>query len=329
MRNIFSSMFKQRESGLLFLILISILVVGIKDIGFLSLTNWRDILVRSAPVIIVSCGVMMVVLSGEIDISTGSMMALLASILGMTLSSDLWQWNTSLGILAVLIAGTLIGIVSGILVCYGGVPSIIVTLGWLTAFKGLTILIMKGENIGNLPDGLTQACKFGWFSVPLSIWVACIVVLISILILNHTSIGWQLRAAGSSSDTANRTGLGIKKIKIFAFAYTGLLVAIATTVDVPRLPRIESGIGNGFELLIVTCVVVGGVSIIGGKGRLSGVLLACLLMVMIRPMLTFLDLGQTSELWTRAIQGAFILIAVLCDKQAEKISIQKKARISS
>jgi ribose/xylose/arabinose/galactoside ABC-type transport system permease subunit len=109
------------------------------------------------------------------------------------------------------------------------------------------------------------------------------------------------------------TGLSERKLKLFAFSYTGFLTALATVVDVPRLPKIESGIGSDFELLVVTCVVVGGVSISGGRGRLVGVILAVVLMTMIRPVLTFLDIGEAGEKWTKAIQGLFILLAIISD----------------
>ena len=108
-------------------------------------------------------------------------------------------------------------------------------------------------------------------------------------------------------------GLSETRLKVFVFTYVSFLTAVATVVDVPRLPKIESGIGVGFELLVVTCVVVGGVSITGGRGSLWGVLLAVLLMTMIRPVLTFLDIGAAGEKWTKAIQGAFIILAVVTD----------------
>jgi ribose/xylose/arabinose/galactoside ABC-type transport system permease subunit len=109
------------------------------------------------------------------------------------------------------------------------------------------------------------------------------------------------------------TGLSPARLKLFAFAYTGFLTALATLVDVPRLPKIEAGIGVEFELLVVTCVVVGGVSIRGGRGTLPGVILAVWFMTMVRPVLTFLDIGEAGEKWTKAIQGLFILLAVVGD----------------
>lgn len=314
MKSLTQSLLQRRELGLFLFVLLSSMGVGMVDPGFLSWTNWKDILVRSAPTLIVSCGVMLVILTGEIDISTGSMMAVLAALLGIFLSSDHLAWSPVLGIPLVILIGTGIGLVTGILVTFGKVPSIIVTLGWLTAFRGLTTFIMNGENIGNLPEGLSQAAKFGFLGLPVSIWVAGSVLLTTIVLLYYTPIGWRLRATGSSGYSSRMVGLNSDTTRIFAFTFTGFLVGLATIVDVPRLPRIESGIGVGFELLVVTCVVVGGVSITGGKGHIMGVVLAVILMTSIRPMLTFLNIGEEGEKWTRAIQGGFILAAVLLDR---------------
>ena len=306
----------RREFGL-FLLIVSVgAVVTWVDPEFLSRGNLRDILVRSAPTAIVSCGVMLVVVTGEIDISVGSLMGLLAAIMGLLVSASEWNWPLWLGLPVTVLMGTLVGAFTGLLVTVGRVPSIIATLGLLTALRGATTLIMGGENIDGLPEQLGTAAKYGMAGIPLSLWVAGVVILFTAVLMNHTSLGRQLFALGSNGYSAKMVGLSSNRLKLFAFAYVGLLTAVATIVDVPRLPKIEAGIGNGFELLVVTCVVVGGVSVSGGRGTLVGVLLAVVLLTMIRPVLTFLDIGEAGEKWTKAIQGAFIIVAVIADSLA-------------
>lgn len=308
-----TNLLRQREYGLVLLIAVTAAVVSVVDPGFLAPGNLRDILVRAAPTAIVACGVMLVVVTGEIDISVGSLMALLAAMMGLMISQNEWQLPLWCGVPLTLAAGTAMGLVTGALVTLGRAPSIIVTLGLLTALRGVTTLIMGGGNIDGIPPGLADLSKFGVCGLPLGVWAAAVVVAITGLIITRTSLGRRLFALGSSSYAAKMTGLSETKLKLFVFGYTGLLTAVATVVDVPRLPKIESGIGNGFELLVVTCVVVGGVSISGGRGKLRGVLLAVLLMTMIRPVLTFLDVGEQGEKWTKAIQGGFIMLAVIGD----------------
>lgn len=306
-------LFRQREVGLLLLIVLTCAVVGIKDPHFLELKVWREILVRSAPTAIVACGVMLVIVTGEIDISVGSLMALLAAVLGRMISESEAGLSCWVGIPATLSLGILIGLCTGAIVSLGRVPSIIVTLGLLTALRGLTTLLMGGENIDSLPDELTQLAKQGFLGVPISVLAAIAVIAITGILIHHVPLGRRIYALGSSPDSARMAGLSEVQLKLFVFGYTGFLTALATIVDVPRLPKIESGIGSEFELLVVTCVVVGGVAINGGRGRLIGVLLAVLLMTMIRPVLTFMDIGEAGEKWTRAIQGIFILLAVVTD----------------
>ncbi len=304
---------QQREVGLALLILMIVAVVGSIDSGFLALGNWNDILVRSAPTAIVACGVMLVIVTGEIDISVGSLMAMLAATLGILVSEHQWNLGVTTGIAATLTAGLLMGVLTGLLVTMGRVPSIIVTLGLLTALRGFTIWIMDGKNIDGLPESLTQLAKQGVAGLPISVWIAILVIAFTSILITWTPLGRRIYALGSSHHSARLTGISERNLKLFAFAYTGFLTALATVVDVPRLPKIESGIGSDFELLVVTCVVVGGVSISGGRGRLVGVLLAVILMTMIRPVLTFLDIGEAGEKWTKAIQGLFILLAIVGD----------------
>ena len=312
------AMMGRREWSLFALIAIIAVGVGVVDPAFLSGIVWGDIALRCAPTAIVACGVMLVVVTGEIDISVGSLMALLAALLGRMISLDEAQLPIAIGIPVTLIVGTAIGTMTGLMVTKGQVPSIVVTLGLLTALRGITQLFMGGRNIGNLPEAVTHGAKQGPFGVPLGIWVAAIVIAVTAMVIYWMPLGRRLYALGSSPESARFAGLSSHRLKTFAFAYTGFLTALATVVDVPRLPKIESGIGVEFELLVVTCVVVGGVSVSGGKGRLFGVMLAVVLMTMLRPVLTFLAIGETGEKWTKAIQGFFIVLAIVSDRIAAR-----------
>lgn len=315
----------RREFSLLLFIALTYLVVGYVDPTFLSGAVWREILIRCAPTAIVACGVMLVLLTGEIDISVGSLMALLAAVLGRMVSHNEANLSCWIGIPATLGLGMLIGLTTGSLVVWGRVPSIIVTLGLLTALRGITTLMMGGENIDNLPEGLGTLAKQGIWGIPLSLWVSAIVILGTGILIQQTPLGRRLYALGSSNESARMAGLHEGRLKLFVFGLTGFLTALATVVDVPRLPKIEAGIGAEFELLVITCVIVGGVSVSGGRGTLTGVLLAVVLMTMIRPVLTFLDIGEAAEKWARAIQGLFILLAVITDTALSHRSLREPA----
>jgi rhamnose transport system ATP-binding protein len=308
-----AKIFRQREAGLLMLIAMTVVLAGTADSVFLSPSVWKDILVRAAPTAIVCCGVMLVVVCGEIDISSGSLMAMLAAVLGLTISEDHAQFPLWPGVSMIPVLGAAIGLITGCIVTFGKVPSIIATLGLMTALRGCTMLMMGGQNITGLPDQLSVLAKRGPLGFPAGIWIAGFMVLFTDYLIRGTPLGLRIYALGSSPQAARTAGISGVRIRLFVFAWTGFLVGLATLAEVPRLPKIESGIGVEFELLVVTCVVVGGVSVSGGKGNLAGVMLAVLLMTMLRPVLTFLDIGEAAEKWTKAIQGLFILLAVTAD----------------
>lgn len=313
-----------RAVWLLLLTGIISLIVGVVDGKFLSPGVWQDILVRSAPTAIVACGLMLIVVTGEIDISVGSLMALLAAVMGILISESHFALSPWIGIPLTLLLGSLIGLLTGVLVTFGRVPSIIATLGLLTGLRGITTLVMGGENIDRLPETVSRLAKQGFCGMPVSVWCAGAICLLTFGLIRHTRTGWQIYAIGSSPESARIAGLPVRRLRILVFVWTGLLTALATVVDVPRLPKIESGIGLDFELLVITCVVTGGVAVSGGRGQLSGVLAAVVLMTMVRPVLTFLDVGEAGEKWTKAVQGTFILMAVVSDRFIVRNSLREQ-----
>ena len=199
----------RREQSVLVLILLVVAVVSSIDRSFLSTTNFRDILVRCAPTSIIACGVMLVVVTGEIDISVGSMMASPAAVLGLGLSRQHYgRSSPALGLPLVLALGTLMGWTTGLLVTVGRVPSIMATLGLMTALRGVTTtLVMRGGNIQGLPDGLTRWTKQGLYGIPLGVWVAVMVVALTAWIIHRTPLGRRIYAVGSSPHSAMMAGL--------------------------------------------------------------------------------------------------------------------------
>ena len=310
---IITYLLRHRAIGLFLFIGLLTTVVSWINPAFLSAQNLRDIAVQAAPICIISCGVMLVLVAGEIDISVGSMMGVLAASMGIMASASRAQLPPHVAIALTLLIGIGMGLFNGLLVAYAGVPSIIVTLGMLTALRGLTEIIMNGAWITDLPEEIRFLGTGTILSVPLSLWTTAGVLAMTIWLIHRTPIGRRIYATGSNPQAAQLAGLSIKSIKLFVFAWTGLLTAVATLVSVPQLSVVDSGIGIGTELLVVTCVVVGGTSVNGGVGTLSGVLCGVALMTMISTVLIFLKLGEHATYWSRAIQGLFILGAILAD----------------
>jgi rhamnose transport system permease protein len=309
---------QRREYGVAVLLAATLAVVSWQNPAFLSAANLWDLLVQCAPAAIVGCGLTFVIVTGEIDISVGSLMGLLAAVMGLACSPQHAHWSVGLAVVVTIVAGTLSGLLTGALVTFGRAPSIIVTLGMLTALRGLTELLMGGEWITDLPAGLRLLGTGSLSGMPISVLVAAAVAAGSILFAGQTPWGLRIYAVGSNPEAARLAGLSVRRVRLFAFTLTGLLTAVAALVSAPQLSVIESGVGKGFELLVVTCVVVGGTSIRGGSGSIIGTLLAVLLLGVIRTVLVFLKLGEMATYWERAIQGGFILAAVLADHLARR-----------
>lgn len=301
-----------REAGLLFLIVLLFLLGTVFDGAFVS-DNAIDILINSIPTLIISCGVMLVIITGEIDISVGSLLGLLAAILGLLCStaSPGLGMNPYLAIVIVLATGTAIGIGTGCLVVFGKVPSIIATLGLLIALDGAQDLLIGGGDIKNFPEALRRLGT--GTTIPINLVIAVVVVLGTVLLGEKTVLGRRIYALGSNPSSARLAGISETKIKLFVFALTGFLTALAAILWVAKLGNVSTSTGAGMELKVVTCVVVGGVAISGGRGRMIGVVLAVILITMIRTVLNFMDLGPEAVKWQRAIEGAMILVAVLGD----------------
>ncbi len=314
---------RKREYGVGFLLALTILVVSLVNPVFLSPGNVRDMLVRVAPAAIAACGMTLVLLTREIDISIGSLMGLSAAVLGIVASPGRMGAPVWLGVTLALGLGAAVGLFSGVLVAYGKVPSIIVTLGMLTLLRGVTEVAMGGNWITELPPGLRVFGTGAWLGVPICVWTALACMLFTAWLLARTPLGRRIVAVGSSPRSAAYAGVSPTRVRLFVFAFTGLLTALATLVSVPQLSTIESGIGLGFELLVITCVVVGGTSTSGGKGGLLGSALGVLLLGIVASVLIFLRLGDMSTYWERAVQGAFILVAVLADHVARRRSAEE------
>ncbi len=224
-----------------------------------------------------------------------------------------------------LLVGIGIGFLNGLLVTLGRLPSIIATLGTLTLLRGATDLVMQGTWITNLPPSLRVLGNGTVAGVPICLWTAIVVAAASWLVLRRTPLGVRLYAVGGNQDAAALARISPARIKLLAFTVTGFLTAVAALVTVPQLSVIETGIGKQFELVVVTAVVVGGTSIRGGYGGISGTILAALLLGSIRTVLVFANLGDRATYWERAIQGGFILVAVLADHLAARAAGRGRA----
>jgi ribose/xylose/arabinose/galactoside ABC-type transport system permease subunit len=307
----------RREVHVGILLFLTVATVSIINPRFCQVSNLRNMLVNAAPVVVLACGLTLVIVTGEIDISIGSLMGLLAAVMGATSSSVYLNWPAPATVAFILALGLGVGLVNGLLVTYGRVPSIIVTLGMMMGLWGVTKLFLSGY--GDSMDVSKVSASLRWMEkgtilgVPAPICTALVVFGLTVFMVYRMPLGRRIYAVGSNARAARLAGISERGVKLFVFALMGFLTGVACLVQVPMLAKIESGIGQGRELLAVTCVVVGGTSISGGRGTIVGSVLSVLLLGSIGSVLLFLRLGENLTYWEQAIQGAFVLAAVLVD----------------
>ena len=269
--------------------------------------NLRDLLLSNLPVLIVAIGSMLVILTGEIDISCGSMFAICSVVAGMVAKET---GSVALAFLAAVSAGITLGSLAGLAVAYGRIPSIVVTLAMLVALRDGLRWATGGAWVTDLPRA------FQWFglnqeSYPLVAGALALgLCAVMAWILRGTAGGRWLYAVGSNAAAARLAGIRVERVKVATFALAGALTAIAAVVNAARFSQVPSNTGLGLEMKVVAAVVVGGAAVTGGVGTIRGTVLGVLLLGAIGPALTFM--GVTAY-WERALQGAIILAAVGLD----------------
>jgi rhamnose transport system permease protein len=275
--------------------------------GFFSRENLSDLLLGNLPVLIMAMGTTLVVLTGEIDISVGSVFAICGVVAGLLAQAGVPMPGT---ILLTAMAGAVLGTLNGVLVAYAALPSIVVTLATMVALRDGLRWVTQGAWVQNLPAG------FQWFGLSQGAYpyVACAVAAALHLslsdVLRHIAAGRAVYATGSDPDAARLAGLNTALVKCAVFTIAGALTGLGALLNAVRFNQIPSNAGIGLEMKVIAAVVVGGVAIRGGRGTLTGTLLGLVLLAMIGPALVFLGINAY---WERAIQGAIILTAVALD----------------
>jgi rhamnose transport system permease protein len=303
--NPFSLIQSQEATIAVFLALILILL-AIAAPAFMDPQNIRDVLVNASFPAIAAIGMTMVIISAEIDISIGSILAVVAVLTG---NLSLTGMPIPLVLLIGLIAGTLLGALNGALVAYARIPSIIVTLGALTFWRGLVITITQGAWIYNMPEAFHFAQR-SWLGVPIPVWMMLVAIVLAGLFMRFRPLGRQIYAVGGNRQAALLAGIPVKRRLFLVFMLNGTFAAIAATIYASRFSVVQSNAGLGFEFQVITAVVIGGTSILGGTGTIWGSFLGALMMAVIGTGMTFL---KVSPYWLQTVQGSLILLAITLD----------------
>ncbi|HZT21066.1 MAG TPA: ABC transporter permease [Dongiaceae bacterium] len=282
-----------------------VLLFSLTTAAFLSEANILNMLRQIAPLLIVAVAMTFVITTGGIDLSVGSILALVNALAAISLQAGL-PWP--IVVLAMLLLGALIGVVQGFFVAYEGIPAFIVTLAGLSTIRGVALLLTKGYSVPIDPTSAFNEIGRGWvFGLPLPAILAVAVLVVGYLAFNETSFGRHVTALGANAEAVRRAGVNVRLVSLLAYVLSGMAAALAGLIIAARLGSGSSNAGVGFELDVIAAVVLGGTSLFGGRGTMIGTMLGALTVAVIG---NGLILSHLSPFLTPIVTGIIILVAI-------------------
>ena len=312
----------RRWEGLLLILLI--LIVGYNALstpGYLTVGNWVNLFQLSIEKIIVALIMTFIIINAEIDLSVASVMGFSACMMGFLFAGGMpMEWAIAGGLLAGFVAGLFNSFWIGIV----GLPSLVVTLAGLIGYRGLAYVLLEDRSIGEFPawfDRLGQQPLIGPF--PLALIVFFILLIFAIIVLQYSGFGRYVYVIGNSKDVARYSGVSVRRTKMILFVVSSTVAALAGILYAARLGAVRGDMALGFELDIITMVLLGGVSIFGGTGTMWGVLLSVLIILNLR---NGMGLANFSGHVQTGVIGVLLILSVLVPNLAGTVQAALKRR---
>jgi rhamnose transport system permease protein len=304
------------ETLTVFLLIASIVYGASTSSEFLTGGNFNSLTSNVVEVALIALAMTFVIIAAEIDLSVASILGLTSALLGV-----LWNhgWPMEAILPVVLLAGAAAGAVNGLLVTKLGLPSLAVTIGTLALYRGLAFVILGDQAVADFPARYTDL-GFGTFAgtdIPNPIVLFAVLAVLFGFVLHRTAIGRSVFAIGANEEAAFFSGLRVKRIKLWLFVVSGLISALAGIVYTFRFSSARADNGAGLELSVVAVVLLAGVSIFGGKGKMWAVVVAVFLLGTIRNALTLNDVSD--EILT-IVTGSLLLLSVLGPSLAARVA---------
>jgi rhamnose transport system permease protein len=310
--------------GLLLAILVVIVAINAVQTPFyLRIENQINLFQLSIEKIIVALVLTFVIINGEIDLSVASVMGLAACVLAFLLERGV---SAPVGIGVALLTGALAGAFNGFWIAYVGLPSLVVTLAGLIGYRGLARILLEDRSVGNFPDWLNrlgQQPLIGPF--PLALIIFLVLLVIAIVILQYSAFGRYVYVIGNKREVARYSGVNVRQVKMSLFIASGLVAALAGLLFAARLGAVRGDTALGFELDIITMVLLGGVSVFGGTGSLFGVLLSILIILNLRNGMGLVNISGNTQ---TGVIGAILILSVLIPNWAQDVrSVWNRRRL--
>ena len=312
-RRALTTVLRSREMSVAAVLLAVIVFATLKSDSFLFSSNgWRDLLLTPSILILLAVGQTVVIITRNVDLSVGSILALTAYLTGK-LFIDYPGLPIVVVFLAGIALGALLGLVNGVLVAFGKVPALVITLGTLYVYRGIMLSWAGSDriNASDMPRAFLRLGTHSILGIPVLTILALVVLAAVGYYLATARGGRELYAIGSDPDAADLYGLQVRRRVLTAFVLCGALAGLAGVVYTARYGTVSSGAGLGIELQAVGAAVIGGVAIFGGSGTVWGAAIGAMLLVTINRALPILGIP---DFWQRAVVGALIISAVVLDR---------------
>lgn len=294
------------EGGLLVVFLATLALNVSFAPEFLTVQNQINLFQLSVEKIIVALVMTLIIINAEIDLSVASVMGLAAVVFAYLLNQG---WGGGSAALVCLGVGLLAGLVNAVLVAKVGIPSLVVTLAMMICFRGFSRVIVQDTSLGDFPDWVTGLGQKGLIGpLPLSLVIFFVLLVLLGVLLHRTGFGRQVVVIGTNADVARFSGVDVARIKVILFLMSAVISAVAGVLYAARLGSVRGDSALGFELDIITMVLLGGVSIFGGKGSMAGVFLSILIILNLRNGMALLNI--TGHVQTGVI-GILLILSVL------------------
>lgn len=304
------------EQKSLITLLVLILIVSCLSDNFFTLNNIFNILQQTSINAIIAVGMTLVILTSGIDLAVGSIFALAGAVTASMIGADI---SPFIAICAALILSAILGAFSGVIIAKGKLQAFIATLVMMLILRGTTQVYTKGSPISTGTNDNSE--MFEWiafgrvFGIPVPIIIMIIVFAAAWYLLKYTRLGRYIYALGGNESATQLSGINVDKVKIIVYAMSGLLCAVASTIEVSRLSSAQPTAGTGYEMDAIAAVVLGGTSMSGGRGKIIGTLIGALILGFLNNGLNMLGVDAYYQM---IVKGVVILLAVLVDKKTNK-----------
>lgn len=296
--------FRLESLGLTLVLIALIVVFALINPRFATFSNLLNVLTQASTYVIVAMGMTLVITKGGIDLSVGSLMALVTCIAFALMDGGL-HFTLALPLMFILAAG--LGAFNGLVVAFLAVPALIATLGTMVAFRGLALLHSAGELYFGLPAPVVWLGQGAIMGIPIPIIVAALFVLLTYWLFDHTRFGVHVRAIGGNREAARLAGIPVSRTEVAVYAFMGVAVALGGLLWMARIDGTQATLGTAMEIHIIAATIIGGTSLFGGRGTIYGTLLGAILLTMLNNALVIAGV----EFFWQLVAVGFIVIGAV------------------